>query len=139
MTPNPINTLKITTYNTKHTHMQKRKNHENRIYFDCLKSSKKKLNFYLNIYQIFIIYILYILYALYILYILYILYLYLYIYIYTRTRVGPLHVVQGSLTDSFTYSSPVRSQVHHVFVQEDACSWARSPSVPKSPSADAQC
>ena len=73
-TQNPINTFKITTYNTKHTKNAK-------IY---LKNLKIK-----TIYQNSVIRILYMLYILYILYI-------LYFYIYTRTRVGPF-ILSSSL------------------------------------------
>ena len=75
LTPNPINALRITIYNTKHTNNTKIHFQQSQHFRNKSKHSKlyKHLIYYYIIYQVSITHILYILYIMYILYILYIL------------------------------------------------------------------
>ena len=71
MTPNPINTLKITIYNTKHTkhtntHLKTSKNHKTKsTNVGTFRKIQTNQMIIITIYQISIIHILYILYILY--------------------------------------------------------------------------
>ena len=87
MTPNPINALKITIHNTKHTTKYKntcpeiQKKQKN--LFENSKNKKPLLYYISKFHNAYFVYFVYFVY-----------YIYIYIYIYTRIRVGPFTCIR---------------------------------------------